>query len=328
MTMARSYRRDARGRFAGGGYSGQTGGRGARLKGGGGKRAGGGAKAQSGRVSGTVSKPRGLKPGAVKPKTRAGKGATATDPKKAGSIYNIPSNQLKRYRALTSAEYKHRREFRDQIDRSFSAYDRRNSSEMAKASKQAGVALRRSERIRSTLRKLSGTGSEGKSPELPTVRYMRPKSKQARKDQGYIVRNNNGRLSSSLYPKGPSGTGRRVDKVRMAGLKGVVKAPRVRPQAPARPQPTGSRTRSQAAAAYRTRVNQMGRKAAAQRGFIAAVGKGKSFAPSDTRTVYRRGKTQQRTIFGGVETVGTGRMRQVGTRNNRGKITLIRKPRR
>ena len=41
--MARSYRRDARGRFAGGGYSGQTGGRGARLKGGGAKRAGGGA---------------------------------------------------------------------------------------------------------------------------------------------------------------------------------------------------------------------------------------------------------------------------------------------
>ncbi len=40
--MARTYRRDARGRFAGGGYSGQTGGRGARLKGGGNKRAGGG----------------------------------------------------------------------------------------------------------------------------------------------------------------------------------------------------------------------------------------------------------------------------------------------
>lgn len=47
--MARNYRRDARGRFAGGGYSGQTGGRGARLKGGGAKRAGGGAKAKAGK---------------------------------------------------------------------------------------------------------------------------------------------------------------------------------------------------------------------------------------------------------------------------------------
>ena len=44
--MARTYRRDARGRFAGGGFSGQSGGRGARLKGGGAKRSGGGAIAK------------------------------------------------------------------------------------------------------------------------------------------------------------------------------------------------------------------------------------------------------------------------------------------
>ena len=262
---------------------------------------------------------------AARPATtrRTQKQATA-DPKKAGSIYNIPSSQLKRYRALTSAEYRQRREFRDQIDRSFSAYDKRDSSEMAKASKRADVAFRRSERMRSTLRKLSGMGSEGKAPELPTVRYMRPKSRRDRKDQGYIVRSN-GRLSSSIYPKGSNGKGRRVDKVRMTGIRGVIKASRAKPQAPSRPQPTGSRTRSQAAAAYRARVNQMGKNAAAQRGFIAAVNKGKSFAPSDTRTIYRRGKSQQRTIFGGVETVGAGRMRQVGTRNDRGKVTLTRK---
>ena len=59
--MARSYRRDARGRFAGGGYSGQTGGRGARLMAKG-QRAGGGVKMKAARVGGTVSKPRGLKP--------------------------------------------------------------------------------------------------------------------------------------------------------------------------------------------------------------------------------------------------------------------------
>jgi hypothetical protein len=44
--MARKYRRDARGRFAGGGYSGQSGGRGARLKASG-TRQGGGAKVKT-----------------------------------------------------------------------------------------------------------------------------------------------------------------------------------------------------------------------------------------------------------------------------------------
>ena len=63
--MARKYRRDARGRFAGGGFSGQSGGRGARLKASG-TRSGGGAKMRGERAGGTVAKPRGLKPQAVK----------------------------------------------------------------------------------------------------------------------------------------------------------------------------------------------------------------------------------------------------------------------
>lgn len=60
--MARTYRRDARGRFAGGGYSGQSGGRGARLKGGGATRAGGGAKMKAARVSGTLKGRKSLVP--------------------------------------------------------------------------------------------------------------------------------------------------------------------------------------------------------------------------------------------------------------------------
>jgi hypothetical protein len=48
--MARTYRRDARGRFAGGGFSGQSGGRGARLKAKG-ARAGGGAKVSAAKRS-------------------------------------------------------------------------------------------------------------------------------------------------------------------------------------------------------------------------------------------------------------------------------------
>jgi hypothetical protein len=59
--VARTYRRDARGRFASGGYSGQSGGRGARLKAKG-SRDGGGAKMTAARTGGTVSKPKGLKP--------------------------------------------------------------------------------------------------------------------------------------------------------------------------------------------------------------------------------------------------------------------------
>lgn len=62
--MARKYRRDARGRFAGGGFSGQSGGRGARLKASG-TRQGGGAKMTAARVGGTLAKPRGLKPQAA-----------------------------------------------------------------------------------------------------------------------------------------------------------------------------------------------------------------------------------------------------------------------
>lgn len=57
--MARRYVRDARGRFASKGYSGQTGGRGARLKGSGKQRDGGGAVVQpkrAGEIKGTISK--------------------------------------------------------------------------------------------------------------------------------------------------------------------------------------------------------------------------------------------------------------------------------
>lgn len=68
--MARTYKRDARGRFTGGGYSGQSGGRGARLTAKG-TRQGGGAKMKAARVGGTVAKPRGLKPGAIKAKVAA-----------------------------------------------------------------------------------------------------------------------------------------------------------------------------------------------------------------------------------------------------------------
>lgn len=72
--MARRYNRDARGRFAAKGYSGQSGGRGARLTSKG-QRVGGGAKIKASSPVGTVGKPRGLKPNSIKPKSTS---ATST----------------------------------------------------------------------------------------------------------------------------------------------------------------------------------------------------------------------------------------------------------
>ena len=92
--MARTYRRDARGRFAGGGFSGQSGGRGARLKGGGKTRDGGGAKMKGARTGGTVAKSRSLKPQKNIRKELAYSRARAVNRKMSGkldtAVVNIP----------------------------------------------------------------------------------------------------------------------------------------------------------------------------------------------------------------------------------------------
>jgi hypothetical protein len=99
--MARSYKRDARGRFAGGGYSGQTGGRGARLTAKG-ERKGGGAKMTAGRVGGTIGKPKGLKPGTAKVKARAGGTATVNRTRaQAAAAQRQRTSRLKRPTAST-----------------------------------------------------------------------------------------------------------------------------------------------------------------------------------------------------------------------------------
>lgn len=69
--MARRYTRDARGRFASGGFSGQTGGRGARLMSGGRSRAGGGATIKAAPTGGRL-------PGVVPKTPSGGRAAAAT----------------------------------------------------------------------------------------------------------------------------------------------------------------------------------------------------------------------------------------------------------
>jgi hypothetical protein len=80
------------------------------------------------------------------------------------------------------------------------------------------------------------------------------------------------------------------------------------------------RSRKQAAKAYKLKTNTLGNKTAASIGFNAAIERRNAFADSAPRLVSRRGKNQQITLSGGVETVRTGKMKQVGERVKGGSI--------
>ncbi len=82
------------------------------------------------------------------------------------------------------------------------------------------------------------------------------------------------------------------------------------------------RSRKQAAKAYKLKTNTLGNKTAASIGFNAAIERRDAFANSAPRLVFRRGKNQQITLSGGVETVRTGKMKQVGYRNTRGAVRM------
>jgi hypothetical protein len=82
------------------------------------------------------------------------------------------------------------------------------------------------------------------------------------------------------------------------------------------------RSRKQAAKAYKLKTNTLGNKTAASIGFNAAIERRDAFADSAPRLVSRRGKNQQITLSGNVETVKTGRMKQVGYRNTRGAVRM------
>ena len=128
--MARTYRRDARGRFAGGGFSGQSGGRGARLKAKG-SRDGGGAKMKGERVGGTVS--------------RSGKRKTApaNQPSSDGKVYRT------RNQAAAAQRERNRRLF--EFSRSAPGYSGSRSDRAIKIRKttvnQANLLTGRTDRV-------------------------------------------------------------------------------------------------------------------------------------------------------------------------------------
>lgn len=104
--MARQYRRDARGRFAGGGYQGQTGGRGSRLGAPGRTRSGGGVKMKAAGPAGTISGRNRARAGVVKPAS-AGP-AAANDIRRTSGRGNgrqplgLKANAIRRYEPKTS----------------------------------------------------------------------------------------------------------------------------------------------------------------------------------------------------------------------------------
>ena len=151
--MARSYKRDARGRFAGGGYSGQTGGRGARLMAKG-ERKGGGAKMTAARPGGTVGKPRGLKPQ---------QGASSS--RKPGTV---PLDQVRRYNNLDRARNRQKKTF----DREISRVGSSNRMLANSALPKADLALRKTRRIEATMRRLSNSPNTPNVPTLPRAKKL------------------------------------------------------------------------------------------------------------------------------------------------------------
>jgi hypothetical protein len=129
--MARTYRRDARGRFASGGYSGQSGGRGARLTATG-TRKGGGARMTAARPGGTVSRSGKGKPGAAAPKASS-----------SGKVYRT------RGQAAAAQRERNRRLF--EFSRSAPGYDGRRSDRGIKIRKttvnQANLLTGRADRV-------------------------------------------------------------------------------------------------------------------------------------------------------------------------------------
>lgn len=128
--MGRRYVRDARGRFASSGYSGQTGGRGARLKAKT-QRAGGGAKIKAAGPADTVGKPRGLKPNSIKPKASSTsrmqplRGVNAAVKGNLSGFKGLPVVLRSKKQAAAAQRERNRRTF--EFSRSAAGYDGRRS---------------------------------------------------------------------------------------------------------------------------------------------------------------------------------------------------------
>jgi len=184
--------------------------------------------------------------------------------------------------------------------------------------------------------KATGAGSKSVSQTLRAgLRELAQSDARTMRGMAEIVRNSTpklsggkglsarGKLRPAANPKPaqlPAATGRRkplkgvgeVVKRNLTGFAGM---------------PVEIRSRKQAAAAQRFRRNELGKKAAASKGFNEAVAKRQTFADSAPRTVVGRKKIRQFTLSGGVKTMGAGRFKEVGTMTGDGRVFRPSKPR-
>lgn len=335
--MARTYKRDANGRFASGGgtRSGRpaakpvsrgrnrltrdnagkitsVGGEGATARGGRLRTAAGNKRAtQVARIKGAGGKLR--------------KPVVSGKPKPTG-ISTIPAGDLKRYRMLENKIGP----LRKALDRDGSTmmgstdYKRRND-----AAARYDLNNRRLKRVTDTMRKLSNSPNSPNIPRLPQVtesgrRIGRiaaiKKMDGPRKFGGQSWRDLRGRYSqgkvqyednymNKLY-KRDKGQGIK----QMPKAKGTISRPKNKTksnaQAPMQPQPAGSRTRKQAATGYRQRANKTAMKALRAR----------TITESEKRIVVGRSKATQMNIWGRAEKVGTGKLRLIGERGRTGRL--------
>jgi hypothetical protein len=150
------------------------------------------------------------------------------------------------------------------------------------------------------------------------------KSRDRAREKGLLLPPSNQPRRSTPTPNPTRAKGSRTTLPRTPGTVAKPKGLKPSPvnKAAAKPMKAAIqfRSRKQAAKAYKLKTNTLGNKTAASIGFNAAIERRDAFANSAPRLVFRRGKNQQITLSGGVETVRTGKMKQVGERVKGGSI--------
>jgi hypothetical protein len=245
---------------------------------------------------------------------------------KAAGVAAIPAGDLKRYRMLENKI----RPLRKALDRDGSTmmgstdYKRRNA-----AAAKYDINNRRLKRVTDTMRKLSNSPDSPNIPRLPQVtesgrRLGRTaaikKMDGPRKFRGQSWRDLKGQYSqgrvqyednymNKLYKRNKGQGIKRMPKV-----KGTVSKPKYnpkpKPQIPMQPRLAGSRTKKQAATAYKRRANKTAMKALRAR----------TITESEKRIVVGRPKATQMNIWGRAEKVGAGKLRPIGERGRTGRI--------
>ena len=205
----------------------------------------------------------------------------------------------------------------------------------ARAGKEAGARVRATAKkgkvadtLRAGLRELAQSDARTAREMAAIVRDATPKvagakgSKAIRGGRGALPAEKPTKLAASNRPTRAKGSRTTLPRTpgTVAKPRGLKPSPVSKEAAKPMKAAVQFRSRKQAAKAYKLKTNTLGNKTAASIGFNAAIERRDAFANSAPRLVFRRGKNQQITLSGGVETVRTGKMKQVGERVKGGSI--------